>query len=155
MSVRHLSKRLVPTLTAYLLLVSIGLPLQRIYCACVGEQWISLTTVEHECHHAPEPIAQDHKTGCCAHGHEHEQSTASDRHDCGDSEVLLAQLDADFLGEKEQLLWLEPLEATLLVAVRPWPTKPVVSKDTPIRGPDPPPLPAGRALLVAHQTFLI
>ncbi|MEO0731200.1 MAG: hypothetical protein AAFZ52_00080 [Bacteroidota bacterium] len=134
----RLSKRLVPTLTAYLLLVSVGLPLQRIYCTCLDQQWVSLTEPEHHCEHKHDDTD---KPAC--------------QSDCRDVEVLLAPLDADFLSEQKSFVDLHLVAVLPEVAPLPWPTKPVLTKAVPIRGPTPPPLPSGRDLLVAHQTFLI
>lgn len=145
-------------MTAYLLLVSLGLPLQRVYCACVGEQWLSLTAADHECHHASaQEVKHEHGLMACCHLPEETEGlpTAEDLHDCGSSEVLLAQLDADFLFEQEHFVitpaslsgW--PATATFL------PRLPRFVRSVPIRGPTPPPLLYGRDLLVAQQTFLI
>jgi len=77
-------------------------------------------------------------------------------HDCSSSEVIVAALDADFLlgtvtdyaavaASGLTPVWLDHLP----------PAAKVLVKTCPIRGPDPPDKPAGRDLLVAHQTFLI
>lgn len=155
---RPFIQRLAPLLTAYLLLVSLGLPLQRVYCACVGEQWLSLTATDHECHH-PSALEVKHEHGlmACCHLPDGTENlpTAEDLHDCGNSEVLLAQLDADFLSEQQ------PFDINL-TSLSDWPptahTLPRLAeliRSAPIRGPTPPPLPYGRDLLVAQQTFLI
>ena len=158
MQFRPLILRLAPWLTAYLFVVSVGLPLQRVYCACAGEEWLTVLPEEHECHHEIKTaeVRQVHhhgEEGCC---HEpevsHESSCVS--HDCGNAEVILAQLDVDFTVDMEEVDL--GLSAVLPpVAFRPWAPRPVMLEDAPIRGPSPPPLPAGRDLLVAHQTFLI
>lgn len=159
MQFRNFIQKLAPSLSIYLLVVSLGLPLQRVYCACVGEQWVSLPTEVHECRHAPAVEMGKHQHGdmaCCHPKEASEKPTAKSLHDCGDTDILLAQLDADFLWEQD--------EFPLLVGVLTSPTtlafaqalvRPVVIKSAPIRGPNPPPLLAGRDLLVAQQTFLI
>jgi hypothetical protein len=155
---RPFIQRLAPLLTAYLLLVSLGLPLQRVYCACVGEQWLSLTATDHECHHASaREVKHEHSQMACCRLSEGKKDVpaAEDPHDCGNSEVLLAQLDADFLSEQQPSVinlaslsgW--PPLANLL------PRLPALIRSAPIRGPTPPPLLYGRDLLVAQQTFLI
>lgn len=153
---RPLIRRFSPWLTAYLLVVSVGLPLQRVYCMCMGEQWLSLTEIDHECSHdvKPQAEASHHKMACCvvSKGCEY----AEGNHDCGDSETIVAQLDVDFTHELAD--WsLEGTTVMVLPSVPFWQQLQVVerAKIRPIRGPDPPPLPAGRAMLLAHQTFLI
>ncbi|MEM1358139.1 MAG: hypothetical protein AAGF89_08070 [Bacteroidota bacterium] len=161
MPLRKFFQRLAPTLSVYFLLVSLGFPLQRVYCACVGEQWVSLPTEVHECRHAQTVDANHHhehgKTPCCRHmdtGSDY--PVAKDLHGCGDTDILLAQLDADFVWEQERLVVIAAITSTAIITssvnnlVRQ-----VIPKSTPIRGPTPPPLPAGRDLLVAQQTFLI
>lgn len=163
MHYRPFIQRLTPWLTAYLLVVSVGLPLQRVYCACVGEQWLTVLAGEHECHHESTATAipevhhhgkakgcQEQAKGC------HGTSAASDcvSHDCGNAEVLIAQLDVDFTFDAATAdlglaLVLPP------VAFTAWPPRPLVIATALIRGPSPPDLPSGRTLLVAHQTFLI
>lgn len=159
MIARNFILKLAPTLSAYLLLVSLGLPLQRVYCACVGEQWVSLPTEVHECHHAAVAKASQHVHGdnaCCHPTEEGEQSLAKSLHDCGDTDILLAQLDADFIWEQDKLtLPVAASLSTLPPFFAQGLTRRAIPKSTPIRGPTPPPLPAGRDLLVAQQTFLI
>jgi len=155
---RPLFQRLVPLLTAYLLLVSLGLPLQRVYCACVGEQWLSLTAADHECQHASvQEVKHDHgQMTCCflLKGAE-DMPTAEKPHDCGDSEVLLAQLDSDFLSERNKVAFELIRMISLPATANLLPRQPVSERSAPIRGPTPPSLSAGRDLLVAQQTFLI
>lgn len=155
---RPFIQRLAPLLTAYLLLVSLGLPLQRVYCACVGEQWLSLTVTDHECQHASaQEIKHDHgpKTCCSLLRGTEDVPTVDDLHDCGDSEVLLAQLDADFLSEQEHFVVDLAAVINLPATANLLPRLPIVTRSVLIRGPTPPPLPHGRDLLVAQQTFLI
>lgn len=157
MHIRKFTKRLTPWLTLYLLVVSIGLPLQRVYCACVGEAALTLPGSAHECGaHEPEISEHDHhRTACCTVTKECKQPETAD-HKCGSSEVIVAALDADFLLET-----VGDYEAISAVGLMPaWPvylplSAQAVAKTRPIRGPDPPDKPSGRDLLVAHQTFLI
>lgn len=170
MSLRPYIQRLTPWLTAYLLLVSVGLPLQRVYCACVGEQWLAVLPAEHQCHHGAPAVETDihhhaRKTSChgpnntpeksSCQGHAGQGDTEScASHSCGDSETLIAQLDADFpLEDKAPAADFGLLPPHF--APDAWPPRPVITAATPIRGPTPPPPPAGRALLVVQQTFLI
>lgn len=77
-------------------------------------------------------------------------------HSCGDTDVIVAQFDVDFMAELST-----DFQVDLPVGIVP--SGPVfnplaaqvVAKTRPIRGPAPPDHPAGRQLLVAHQTFLI
>lgn len=159
MHYRPFIQRLTPWLTAYLLVVSVGLPLQRVYCACVGEQWLTVMAEgEHECHHeataAVTPEIHHHPEAGSCHGADSAHASACVTHDCSNSEVLLAQLDADFTFEVEKVdLGLSAVLPSQ--AFTNWPLRPVVVATMPIRGPSPPDLPSGRTLLVAHQTFLI
>jgi hypothetical protein len=156
--IRKFTRRLTPWLTLYLLVVSIGLPLQRVYCACIGEAALTLPGSEHECGaHEPETRETDHhRTACCTVTKACQQTEEVADHKCGSSEVIVVALDADFLFET---VGNYTITATLGL-VPAWPayrplTAQVVAKISPIRGPDPPDKPAGRELLVAHQTFLI
>ncbi|OAV44552.1 hypothetical protein [Lewinella sp. 4G2] len=159
MQLRDLAKRLAPFLTAYLLLVSVGLPLNRVYCACVGEAYLTVTSVQHDCHHdAVETPPHHHaeaKASCCSHDAGPAVETCKS-HDCGDSEAVFAQLDVDFFAE-----WNLDFSTVILgPAISPV-TSPTLFSGSelelaaPIRGPDPPPLPYGRSLLALQQTFLI
>lgn len=157
MQFRNFTKRLAPWLTAYLLLVSIGLPLQRVYCACVGEQWLTVLPEDrHECHHEASDQEEVHHhalNDCCVK----DKTPAGDScksHDCGEAEVLIAQLDVDFTAETTafELSLTAILPPTVTVV---WVTQPESVTTMPLRGPPPPPPLAGRQLLVAHQTFLI
>lgn len=156
MPIRKFSRRFSPWLTIYLLVVSIGLPLQRVYCLCKGEQWLSISKIDHECGHEGEPKAPvaEVKTACCL-VMDACQSMEED-HGCGNEETIMAQFDADFTHELSE--W-NVADATLVTLPgKPyWESLPQVERVgiMPIRGPDPPPLLAGRALLVAHQFFLI
>lgn len=155
MLTRNLARRFSPWLTIYLLVVSIGLPLQRVYCMCKGEQWLSISLSDHECGHeeSKAPVAEV-KSACCLVTDVCE--VKEDKHGCGNQETVFAQLDVDFTHVLAD--W--NLADAALVALPGVPYReqlPVVERVSiiPIRGPDPPPLPAGRTLLVAHQTFLI
>jgi hypothetical protein len=79
-----------------------------------------------------------------------------DKHGCWNKKTILAQLDVDFTHVLSE--WNFAGAALVSLPCVPyWACLPQVERVSimPIRGPDPPPLPAGRALLVAHQTFLI
>jgi hypothetical protein len=151
----------VPLLTTYLLVASLGLPLQRIYCACLGESWLSISADGHACQLDVAPkatVKEEKKMSCCAAAkacHAPAEEVEDAQHDCGDSEIVLAQLDADFLIQ-DGIDYLE-LSGTAILVEQPLAFRniPPVLQSIPIRGPDPPPLPSGRDLLVAHQTFLI
>lgn len=152
--------QLVPFLTAYLLVASLGLPLQRIYCACRGEAWLSISADSHECQmdKSPKAVVQvEKKISCCSAAKACHAPTegVQDLHDCGDTDIILAQLDADFLlQDVGDFLELSGTAIILDRPVAPW-VRPLTPRSLPIRGPDPPPLLSGRALLVVHQTFLI
>ncbi len=156
MILRPLYRRFSPILTAYLLLVSVGLPLQRGYCMCIGEQWISLTDDEHDCTHGlqPEVVFVGEQIPCCTvtNGCQFADSD----HGCDDTETVLAQLDVDFTHELTH--WSLANAPLIHLPAAPYWAQPGTlarPKTLPIRGPDPPPLPGGRALLVVQQTFLI
>jgi len=155
--IRKFTRRLTPWLTFYLLVVSVGLPLQRVYCACVGESALVLPGSEHECGaHAPQITEHDHhQMACCLVTKDCQKPEATD-HKCGSSEVVMAALNADFLLETVG----DYADIATLTTMPDWPVyRPlaarVVAKTRPIRGPNPPARSAGRDLLVAHQTFLI
>lgn len=157
MHIREFTRRLTPWLTLYLLVASIGLPLQRVYCACIGESELTLPGSEHDCEsHAPQITGHDHqRVACCMITKDCRNQEAVD-HNCSSSEVVLAALDADFLPGTVADYAAVPGLATLPA----WPDyRPLavmaVAKTRPIRGPDPPVKPSGRELLVAHQTYLI
>lgn len=157
MSFRKFTQRFTPWLTAYLLLVSVGLPLNRVYCACVDQEWVAVSSPVHECHHDAVTATihhhQEAEKSCYDHG---QVASSCSNHDCGDSEVLIQPLDVDFTVEWASagiiLAAFQP--AVSFGSAVPHPAS-ALSKATPIRGPSPPPLPYGRSLLVRQQTFLI
>ncbi|WP_020570561.1 hypothetical protein [Neolewinella persica] len=156
MPIRNLARRFSPWLTIYLLVVSIGLPLQRVYCLCKGEQWLSISMQDHECEHeeAPKALVAEVKSACCLATDACQ--SIEDKHGCGNEETIVAQLDVDFVHELSD--W--NVDGTTLVALPGapyWQQLPEVERVSImlIRGPDPPPRYGGRELLVAHQTFLI
>lgn len=157
MNFRPLVQRLAPWLTVYLFVVSVGLPLQRVYCACAGEQWLTVVLEEHECHHGSAAKVQEvhhHGEQVGYHDEKTDHHSVCTSHDCGNTEVIFPQLDVDFTFEVTALS-MEPgavLPPTVFAVFVP---RPIISPEVPIRGPTPPPDPSGRALLVAHQTFLI
>jgi len=137
--------------------VSVGLPLQRVYCACVGEASLSLAGGEHECAaHAPQISEHDHHGSACCKVTTECQMTDAEDHDCGFTDVIVAQFDADYLADASADLFIgQPMiTAAAWPAYRPLAALAVV-KTRPIRGPAPPDRPAGRQLLVAQQIFLI
>ncbi|MFK8161179.1 MAG: hypothetical protein AB8H12_01840 [Lewinella sp.] len=157
MPIRNFARRFSPWLTIYLLVVSVGLPLQRVYCLCKGEQWLSISLRDHECGHKEGPKAPvaEVKTACCLVT-DACQVMEDDDHGCGKKETIVAQLDVDFTHVLSE--WnLVAVTLITLPGVPYWEYLPEVEREgiISIRGPDPPPLLAGRALLVAHQTFLI
>jgi hypothetical protein len=156
MPIRKFARRFSPWLTIYLLVVSIGLPLQRVYCLCKGEQWLSISLSDHECEHeeTPKALVAEVKSACCLVTDACQ--SMEENHGCGNQETIVAQLDVDFVHELSD--W--KVEFTTILAlpgVPYWEQLPEVDRVSvmPIRGPDPPPLLSGRALLVAHQSFLI
>jgi len=156
MPIRNLARRFSPWLTIYLLVVSVGLPLQRVYCLCKGEQWLSISLSEHECEHeeVPEALVAEVKSACCLVT-DACQSMEKD-HGCRNEETIVAQLDVEFVHELSD--WNVDFTAFVALPGAPyWEQLPEVERVSvmPIRGPDPPPLAGGRELLVAHQTFLI
>ncbi len=162
MTLRPFIQKLAPVLTAYLLLVSVGLPLQRVYCACMGLEWLSLTTnTEHECHHPAQAVAHEHATKTCCHAPKKDavQPEMERRHGCGDSELLLVQLQTEFSTEQSQWELTSPKAVQFLPAapaeIVSWSSPVARLRALPIRGPTAPPLPAGRSLLEAHQSWLI
>jgi len=84
------------------------------------------------------------------------QAMEDDDHGCGNKETIVAQLDVDFTHVLSEWNFVAATLVTLPGAPY-WEYLPEVEREgiLSIRGPDPPPLLAGRALLVAHQTFLI
>lgn len=157
MQFRPFIQLLAPYLTAYLLLVSVGLPLQRVYCACVGEQWLTVIPEEHECHHdAVAETIHHHAENSCCHDETADHETTCSTHDCGSAEVLLAQLNVDFTADLDIDKISLGLEAILpAAAFQAWPLKPVVEANAPIRGPTAPAPPSGRQLLLEKESFLI
>ena len=154
---RKFTRLLTPWLTLYLLVVSVGLPLQRVYCACVGDTSLSLAGGELSCvaHSATLRENDHHQMACCAPTPSGQLPEVAD-HGCGHSEVIVAQLDVAFLKEFATDYRIGPFAGIK-------PAGPVfrplaaqsIAKVRPIRGPAPPDGPSGRQLLVAHQTFLI
>lgn len=152
------ARRLSPILTAYLLVVSLGLPLHKVYCACKGMTDFSLFSTTHACGHDEAVLADEvAMSSCCTDKDATACSFDSvDEHDCGDAETILAKLTTDYiLSENDdqtfavQLLVLPPFTPVytpLFTAIIP--------KVLPIRGPDPPPLPYGRELLLRQQLYL-
>lgn len=157
MRFRKFTKRLAPYLTAYLLLVTIGLPLNRVYCACVGEAWLTVLPEEHQCsHHSGAAAVDHHHVDHACTAVEDSKQVACAEHGCGNSEQLFQQLDADFLADWELLpVHLSDLCYARSLRLSEMPVRPVIDRAAPIRGPAPPPLPYGRDLLAAQQTFLI
>jgi hypothetical protein len=166
------ARGLAPYLTAYLLVVSLGLPLHKVYCACKGESEVSLLmATEHNCGHA---VADDSSrlqrskevkksskktssSGCCSDQSSSSCSASADStHDCGGKETTIAKLTADYLFEQEKS-WVAGVNFSAPLPVIfdfNLPTGPTSLKELPIRGPTPPPLPYGRELLLRHQSFL-
>jgi len=154
---RTFTRRLTPWLTLYLLVASIGIPLQRVYCACVRESSLILAGGEHECVvYEPKPAARDHhRTACCKITSEC-RVAPSDDHGCGYTDVIVAQFDENFLAKVATGFQLDLANGVVPAGTSFQPlTARVLVKECPIRGPDPPDHPTGRQLLVAHQTFLI
>ncbi|MEM9259840.1 MAG: hypothetical protein AAGA62_09355, partial [Bacteroidota bacterium] len=123
MPLRKFFQRLAPTLSAYLLLVSLGFPLQRVYCACVGEHWVSLPTEVHECRHAKAEKSHhpNDKPSCCQlRKASSDHHSAQSKHDCGDTSILLAQLDTDFIWEQDELSPLLTVITETPSAISPW-----------------------------------
>lgn len=162
MNIHRFARRLSPFLTAYLLLVSLGLPLHKIYCACRGESEISLLAASHDCGHDalfPESGSGTHEVAklpecssaqktCCS-------ATELDDHDCGSDETIVAKFTAEYLIGQDKYFLAEITALPVFAVFNPeFAARPSVPRATPIRGPTPPPLPSGRAWLVAHQTFL-
>ncbi|NJC25336.1 hypothetical protein [Neolewinella antarctica] len=155
MSLRKLSKRLTPYLTAYLLLVSIGVPLNRVYCACVGESWLSVLPEEHACHHDTAADVVYHEELAQTYHGDDAAVTDCTSHDCGNSQIVLPQLDVDFTTEWFLSSGEADVATAVLFATLHAPVQAVVSGHAPIRGPTPPPAPYGRDLLARQQIFLI
>lgn len=161
-------RRFAPVLAFYLLVVSVGLPLQRVYCACVGEVSWQLFSQPHECKHDAVHTSEanscklNSSSSCCAPMAElregaKTQGDSCAEHNCGYTEVVMAQFDAEFppLDEAATLptIFAGIAPAQGIIAL-PHPSL-YLLRPHPIRGPDPPPLPFGRQLLVWQQTFLI
>lgn len=155
---------LAPWLTLYLLVVSIGLPLQRVYCACVGKSSLTLVGEAHVCErhavvtNAPAVKAKPRHACCAARAAcsaKTDDGVPELKHDCGDTDVLLAALDADFTAEDHgaAIVVGEIPPTTDPLAV--WPQRPAIGRaELAPAHPRPPPL-SGRDRLLAHQTFLI
>lgn len=154
---RKFIRRLTPWLTLYLLVASVGLPLQRVYCACIGEASLMLTGGEHECaaHHAKTSEHSHQRMACCTMTSACQMEDVEDR-SCGHTDVIVAQFDVDFMAElsTDYFVGLPVGIMPIGPAFHPQASR-TVAKIRPIRGPDPPDHPPGRQLLVAHQTFLI
>ncbi len=157
MRYRSFIKSLTPWLTLYLLVVSLGMPLQWVSCACAGEKAVALAGSEHECdahgltqlEKAEQKKNAPHK--CCAGKEEPRQK------DCCSSEVIVAAFHANFVVEPPARfvppVTVPALPVRLTAFLLP-PTRPDATH-RPVRGPTPPDPPGGRRLLIAHQTFLI
>ncbi len=86
-----------------------------------------------------------------------EEGHSCTNQNCGYTEVVMAQFDADFtfLGEAVSLPTFPPsLLPTPSFFTLHHPSQDLL-RPHPIRGPDPPPAPSGRQLLVLQQRFLI
>lgn len=174
MKLHSFARGLAPYLTAYLLLVSLGLPLHKVYCACRGISEVTLLLAkEHDCGHdeaakerrlqSSQGQEQSHasaaKTTCCKGKTDSASCTsaqAGNEHDCGGKETILAKLTGDYLFEQVKALpsamaFLPPLPGLFQFAAT---IRPFREKALPIRGPAPPPRPFGRDLLVSEQLFL-
>ncbi|PHI19045.1 hypothetical protein CEQ90_14820 [Lewinellaceae bacterium SD302] len=142
MKLHNFARRLSPFLTVYLLLVSLGLPLHKIYCACRGESEISLFSPEHACGHdavvladnsegegrsapatvavldkeqEPAPPAVTEKASCCSSKESAclQTEVSGENHSCGDNEeTILAKLTTDYLVKEQDYAQL--LTATAL-----------------------------------------
>lgn len=169
---RRFARRLSPFLTIYLLIVSLGLPLHKVYCACLDVTDFSLFAGDHQCKLNEEAILAEEiaklgelaKFECCRKKAiesckariENGEKVIDQDHDCGNEETVLAKLTADYpiqkIADVSQLVhWptIVPESPALDQAF-----VAMVPKALPIRGPDPPPLPYGRTLLVRQQLFL-
>lgn len=158
MKTRRLARRLSPFLTIYLLVVSLGLPLHKVYCACRGITDFSLFEQDHQCGHDEVILANEvAKSSCCTKAADKQCSfEKADNHDCGDDETILAKFKADYLSEQEKTFddpsdW-SAMPSYIFSAQLSYTD--LVPKALPIRGPSPPPLPYGRSLLVRQQLFL-
>ena len=160
MCIRPFTKSLAPYLTAYLLLVSVGLPLNRVYCACVGEEWLTVVTSEHDCHHdAGDQSVHHHELDDATEHHEgHDRAAAAgcQSHDCGNFKQVIEPLDVDFFANWNfELTDLQSYVASLGTEQPGWLASAASVTSAPIRGPTDPPIASGRTLLIAYQTFLI
>lgn len=164
---RPFARSLSPYLTVYLLLVSLGLPLHRVYCACKGESQLQWVVAEHVCGHdekkedfiessSVEAAVLNAKTSCCKSEEKSCESPTSDPHDCGRHEVVLAKMTASFLAS--EMKWtgdhFGPSLPPQFVAESTIPSPLLTASSPPIRGPNESPPPYGRQLLVLQQVFL-
>ena len=152
---RPLLRRFSPLLTAYLLVATVGLPLQRVYCSCVEETWVTLASEAHECR-ARERATVPVQHACCQRSCT-SQPEADRPHDCGDSSVVLAGIDGDLQVTQTVSFPDSPVDILARPPVRgEWRGAGVIREvrtaSPTWRGP--PPL-GGRGLLVRYGRFLI
>jgi len=159
---RQTARKLAPTLTIYLLIVSVGMPLHKVYCACRGAEFISLWELEHKCQRAITTSSEEHHhaTACCAakeEAHHCSDQLVDEDRDCGSSETLLFQLDTEFTQHftEDGIDHHSPFPLPVVFPISHQGYLLYVPKAIPIRGPTPPPpLLCGRDVLVRHQVFL-
>ncbi|MEZ4983879.1 MAG: hypothetical protein R2795_02380 [Saprospiraceae bacterium] len=172
---RRFNILLSPLLAAYLMVVSIGIPLEKVYCACMGIERIVLFGQEATggCHYQPSP---DTDKACCSNPSDTcpvQQSSvccqpsslaagtachteAGLDGNCMESEPILLQFHASFLPADPLLLaivW--PCSAAVLTEPYDWFTNTLPSRaPLPMYRPDPPLGNNGRFMRVLYQSFL-
>ena len=164
-NLRRFARRLSPFLTIYLLMVSLGLPLHKVYCACRDVTNLSLFSGPHECGMDQEAMVAKKlaelgelaQFECCRKAALKScQAPQNDQHNCGDEETILAKFTPDYLfGDSKALSDLTSWNGVLAVQAQLSNAfVALIPKALPIRGPDPPPPLYGRELLLRMELFL-
>lgn len=175
----RIARFLSPILAVYLLLVTVGVPLEQVYCACVGQVQLSIAglsaVVADPCVHGaddPAPLfaccaqrmaartgAADEAPGACHFGDatrlDNAHPTAGN---CMTTEVVYAHFDADFVvmdmtdDADGDLPIVIPSGITPAFSL---PALAALAQAHPVRPPSSSPSPpSGWELRVLHQSFL-
>lgn len=175
----RIARFLSPILAVYLLLVTVGVPLEQVYCACVGQVQLSIAglsaVVADPCVHGaddPAPLfaccaqrmeartgAADEALGACHFG---EATSLDNAHaaasNCMTTEVVYAHFDADFVvmdmtdDADGDLPIVIPSGITPAFSL---PALAALAQAHPVRPPSSSPSPpSGWELRVLHQSFL-
>lgn len=171
----RIARFMSPLLAVYLLLVTVGLPLEQVYCACVGQVRVQvlgmaaeLDSCAHGTHDA-EPLfaccakmlaeraAADADVMSCHFGEAILlDNTQADSANCMTSEVVYAHFDADFVTADAIMDDGTSLQsAGVLVSTPIFSDAAAVAATYPVCDPSPPPVRAsGWEMRIFHQSFL-